>query len=134
MGTSKKKRKPRPRKETREPLLSLGQDLLVRGLGVLVASLLFVIWLVSLREHHRHGAVAAVDAPHQTLTLRFEPTGERSVYTWSAGTEFSHRGVPVRPESLEDGTKVGITFRGRRSPFTALRVEVLACPEASGPA
>ncbi|MBN9519199.1 hypothetical protein J0H58_11875 [bacterium] len=134
MGTSKKKKKQRPRKETPEPLLSPGQDLLARGLGILVVSLLFIIWLVSLRQYHRHGVVTVVDAPHQTLTLRFDSTGEWSVYTWSAGTKFSHRGVPVRPESLEDGTEVGITFRGKKSPFTALRVEVLARPEDFGPA
>lgn len=122
MGTSKKKKKQRPRKETPEPLLSPGQDLLARGLGILVVSLLFIIWLVSLREYHRHGVVTVVDAPHQTLTLRFDSTDERSVYTWSAGTKFSHRGVPVGPESLRTAQKWGSRFgvKSRRlAPFAS---------------
>lgn len=134
VGKAKNKKKRRTRKETREPLLSLGQELLLGGLGVLVAVLMISAFLISIREHHRHGVVDAVDAPQQTFTLHFEATGERADYTWSDDTEFTLRGMPVSPDMLVKGTKVGIAFRGRKSPFTALRVQVIARPADSGAA
>lgn len=102
--------------------------LFVAGCGLFAVVTLGMI--LSTRIFHRHGVLAAVDAPARTLAVHNKPTGQWLTYTWNESTEFLEGQKRVPPEALVRGEKVVVYYRGGFfTPHTAVRVKLAARAE-----
>lgn len=102
--------------------------LFIAGCGLL--STVTLGMLLSTRTFHRHGVLAAVDAPAKTLAIQNKPTGQWLTYTWNESTEFLEGEKRVPPEALLRGAKVVVYYRGGFfTTHTAVRVKWAARAE-----
>ena len=76
------------------------------------------------RLHHLHGIVQSVDATAHSLTLQNSAQAQPLVIQWNERTRFRDGNEPAKPESLNAGQAVSVSYRVLPGRLEASRVDV----------